>query len=643
MDIHQLFSVKKLIAFIAFTAVSCTDYAQTPPIQILPEPVETKLGDGNFILKDGFSISYSHDSIARTANWLKEKLQIPTGFTFTSGLGSAGNIILKIVKPEGLNINIESYKLEVTNSVVNIEANTKNGLFYGVQTLLQLLPAEIEKKKMLNANWVIPCVRISDYPRFAWRGMMLDVSRHFFTKDEVKKYIEEIARYKFNTFHWHLTDDNGWRIEIKSLPKLTSVGAWRVPRYGSYNNIERKPPYPGEAATSGGFYTHDDIREVVAFAKNLHVQVIPEIDIPGHCMAAIAAYPELCCTKDTNIKVNPGTKFSDWFGSGMFKMHVDNSLNPADEKVYQFLDKVFTEVAQLFPAQYIHVGGDECYKGFWAKDDGCKALMEKLNIRHVEDLQGYFMNRVKDIIKKKGKKVIGWDEVMEGGMSNEATIMLWRGWMVKDIVPKIKKGGYKVIMSPTQTNYFDYVQGERTIEPPVYANLRLKDAYKFDPTPEGLDDKMVLGGQANLWTEQVQNIRHVEYMTFPRAWATSEILWSPKGTNQNWEKFIGKVETHFKRQEIAGVKVAYSIYDAIVTFKKEKGNLYAELSSEVPGVEIYYTIDESMPDNFSVLYKTPVLIPNDAAITLRVQTYRNGKPNGHLITIGPDIIKEKRK
>jgi hexosaminidase len=360
-------------------------------------------------------------------------------------------------------------------------------------------------------------------------------------------------------------------------------------------------------------------------------------------MAAIAAYPEISCTKDTNIKVNPGTKFSDWYGGGLYRMHVDNSLNPSDEKVYQFLDKVFTEVAQLFPASYIHVGGDECYKGFWAKDDGCKALMEKLNTRHVEDLQGYFMNRVKDIIKKKGKKVIGWDEVMEGGMSNEATIMFWRGWLAKDIVPKIKKGGYKVIMSPTNTNYFDYFQGDRTIEPTVYANLRLKDAYKFDPAPEGLDDKMVLGGQSNLWTEQVQNFRHAEYMTFPRAWATSEILWSPKGTNQNWEKFLGKVENHFKRQESAGIKVAYSIYDAIVTFKKDKGNLFAELSSEVPGVDIYYSIDESMPDNYSPKYKEPVLIPPDAAITLRVQTFRNGKPNGHLITIGPEIIKEKRK
>jgi hexosaminidase len=362
-------------------------------------------------------------------------------------------------------------------------------------------------------------------------------------------------------------------------------------------------------------------------------------------MAAIAAYPELCCTKDTSIKVNPGSKFSDWFGNGTFRMNVDNSLNPSDEKVYQFLDKVFTEVAQLFPAPYIHVGGDECYKGYWQKDPGCIALMEKLNIRHVEDLQGYFMNRVKDIIKAKGKKVIGWDEVMEGGMSNEATLMFWRGFYAKDILPKAQKGGYKIIMSPTTTNYFDYFQGERTIEPPVYANLRLKDVYTFEPVPAGMKEENILGGQANLWTENIQNFRHAQYMTFPRAWAISEILWVPKEKKKAWKEFVKAIEYQAVTAEKRGVKVAKSIYDPVVTYKKENGRLFVELASELPGVDLYYTLDESMPDRFSTLYKagTPIVIPAEGAITLRIQAYRNGQPSGHFITIGSEFLKGKMK
>jgi len=636
--------IKSLATVLLLILCACSDFAQTPPrIQILPQPVELKAKEGAFILKNGLSVAYSTDSLSASASWLKEKIATPTGFSFELKSGKSGDILIRINEVKDPKIGIEGYVLEVDPEKIEIRANAVTGIFYGMQTLLQLLPAEIEKKTKSNLNWSIPAVSIVDYPRFAWRGMMLDVSRHFFTKDEVKRYISEIAAYKFNTFHWHLTDDNGWRIEIKSLPKLTSVGAWRVPRFGAYNSIERKPPMPGEAATYGGFYTHEDIREVVAFAKNLGVKVIPEIDIPGHCLAAIAAYPEISCMKDTNTKVNPGSKFSDWYGNSTFKMHVDNSLNPSDEEVYQFLDKIFTEVALLFPAPYIHVGGDECYKGYWKKDPNCKALMEKLKTRHVEDLQGYFMNRVKDIIQKKGKKVIGWDEVMEGGMSNDATIMFWRAFHGPDVLAMAKKGGYKVIMSPTSTNYFDYFQGDRTIEPAVYANLRLEDVYKFDPTPEGLDDKMVLGGQSNVWTEQIQNFRHVEYMTFPRAWATAEILWSPKGVNKDWNRFVGKVEKHILRAEAAGIKVSHAIYDPVVQFKKEKGALLIDLSSEVPGIDIFYTIDESMPDNFSSKYKEPVLIPAEGAITMRIQAYRNGQPIGHLITLGTELLKGKMK
>ena len=283
----------------------------------------------------------------------------------------------------------------------------------------------------------------TDYPRFGWRGLMLDVSRNFFSKEDVKQYIDQMARFKYNTFHWHLTDDNGWRIEIKSLPKLTEVGAWRVPRYGQFS--ERAKPNPGEKATVGGFYTQEDIKEIIQYAADRNITIVPEVDVPGHSMAAIAAYPELSCTKDPNTKVNPGSSFSEWYGDGKFKMLLDNTLNPSDEKVYEFLDKVFTEIAALFPNPYIHVGGDECYKGFWTEDPGCQALMKKMNMKKPEELQSYFMKRVETILKSKGKKLIGWDEILEGGLAPEATVMSWRG--IKGGIEAAKLG-HDVVMTP---------------------------------------------------------------------------------------------------------------------------------------------------------------------------------------------------
>ena len=325
-----------------------------------------------------------------------------------------------------------------------ITANKPAGLFYGVQSLLQLLPKEVESKALAKVKWTVPGVKITDYPRFVWRGMMLDVSRNFFTKEEVKKYIDQISRFKYNTLHLHLTDDNGWRIEIKSLPKLTEVGAWRVHRAGHFG--DREKPKPGEAATDGGFYTQADMKEIIKYAQDHFVTIIPEIDVPGHSMAAVASYPELSCTKNPDTKVDPGTPFSEWYGNGTFKMLVDNTLNPSDEKVYQFLDKVFTELAAIFPNPYIHVGGDECYKGYWQQDPGCQALMKKLKIRHLEELQGYFMNRVEEILKAKGKKLLGWDEILEGGISPEATVMSWRS--LKGGI-EASQMGHDVIMTPS--------------------------------------------------------------------------------------------------------------------------------------------------------------------------------------------------
>ncbi|MBN8822501.1 MULTISPECIES: family 20 glycosylhydrolase [unclassified Spirosoma] len=607
-------------------------YAQTP-IHLIPQPVSVQPQTGLFALTKTTSIEYNQADARVVADMLSQRLNKPTGYALAAKQGKAGKIQLNLNATPNTQLGDEGYMLDASSKGVVITANRPAGLFYGMQTLTQLLPKEIESKTAVSKTWSLPAVKITDYPRFGWRGIMLDVSRNFFTKEEVKQYIDQLAKLKFNTLHWHLTDDNGWRIEIKSLPKLTQVGAWRVARAGHFG--DRAEPKPGEPTPVGGFYSQDDIREVVAYAQARNVTIVPEIDVPGHSMAALAAYPELSCTKQ-QVSVNPGTPFSEWYGNGTFKMKVENTLNPSDENVYAFLDKVFTEVAALFPNPYIHVGGDECYKGYWANDPGCQALMKQLNIRHVEDLQGYFMNRVEKILTAKGKKLLGWDEILEGGISPGATVMSWRG--IKGGI-EAAQAGHNVVMTPTTFAYLDYTQGDPAVDPPIYASLRAEKCYSFDPVPDGVDAKYILGGQGNLWTEQIPTLRYAEYMTYPRGWALSEVFWSPKAV-KNWANFVERMETHFERADAAQINYSKAIYDAIVRTSMKDGKLRLELAGEAPNLDIYYTIDDTMPDQFSTKYTQPIDLP-DGPITLRVVTYRAGKPIGHLITLTRDALQRR--
>lgn len=623
-----------MLTLVLTLALLSGGYAQHTPLALIPQPVEIQQLPGSFALTKATIISFNKPEGKAVTDLLLQKLNTSTGFAFKAQQSTKGHILLNLNDTPNTRLGKEGYTLQSTPKGVTITANEPAGLFYGMQTLLQLLPKEIESKTVVKANWTVPAVTITDYPRFGWRGIMLDVSRHFFSKEDVKIYIDQLARLKYNTFHWHLTDDNGWRIEIKSLPKLTQVGAWRVDRAGHFG--ERAKPKPGEPTPYGGFYTQDDIREIIQFAQARNVTIVPEIDIPGHSMAILAAYPELSCTKDPSVMVNPGTAFSEWYGNGTFKMLVENTLNPSDEKVYEFLDKVFTEVAALFPNPYIHVGGDECYKGYWAQDPGCQALMKKLNIRHVEDLQGYFMGRVEKILDAKGKKLLGWDEILEGGISPKATVMSWRG--IKGGIEAAQMG-HDVVMTPTTFAYLDYNQGENTVDPPIYAGLRMKKSYSFEPVPDGVDAKYILGGQGNLWTEQIPTRRYAEYMTYPRGWALAEVFWSPK-TAKNWENFVQRVETHFERADVADINYSKAIYDAIVRTTVKDDKLTLILESEVPGLDIYYTIDDTMPDHHSTKYTQPVELP-DGPINLRVITYRNGKPIGHLITLKRDDLRRR--
>lgn len=615
--------------------------AQNAP-SLIPVPVSLKSGNGSFVLTGStvISIPANQEEVKKIVTYFVSKTQPATGFNFKINESSASQgIQLVLNRKANDEIGTEGYNLESTPENVTISANTPAGLFYGVQTLLQLLPKEIEGNTLAsNVEWKIPAVSITDYPRFGWRGIMLDVSRHFFPKEYIKEYIDQLARYKYNRFHWHLTDDEGWRLEIKSLPKLTEVGAWRVPRSGAWGNHEA--PKPGEKATDGGFYTQEDVKEIIQYAKDRYIEILPEIDVPGHSMAAIAAYPELSVTNDTSITVNPGSKFSTWYGNGKFVMHIDNTLNPSEEIVYQFLDKVFTEVAALFPYEYIHMGGDECYKGYWEKDPGCQALMKKMKMKDVVELQSYFSKRVSDIIKSKGKKVIGWDEILEGGLPKGAAVMSWRG----------TKGGIeaahqkaKVVMSPAPTLYLDMVQGENSVEAPVYSKSRLTDVYSFDPIPEGIDSTLILGGQGNLWTEQIQTSPQIEYMTYPRAFAISEIFWSPK-PKKDWNSFTERVETHFDRFDEAKINYARSMYDPDVKVSKNKeGRLVVELVPEIEGLDMYYTIDNTIPNQYYSKYEAPVVFPKEGVEQFRVITYKDGKPVGRLISIETKDLEKRVK
>jgi hexosaminidase len=628
--------MKKNLFLLAFILSTMNLMAQD--ISIIPQPVEMQRQTGVFALKSTMAIAVKNNDAAseRVGSFFANKIARATGMLLPTSWGIKNKereINFFINTTPNPVIGNEGYTLDVTPKKVILTANTEGGLFYGVQTLLQLLPKDIGNQSLTSAKWEIPCVKIVDYPRFPWRGLMLDVSRHFFPKEDVKRYIDNMAKFKYNTFHWHLTDDQGWRIEIKSLPKLTEVGAFRVPRFGKWGQLDASKE--GEKATDGGFYTQEDIKEIVAYAAERHITVLPEIDVPGHSMAAIAAYPEMCCTKDPKITVSPGHKFSEWYGNGKFKMLIDNSLDPSNEDVYTFLDKIFGEVATLFPHPYIHIGGDECYHGYWAKDSNCVALMQKEGLKNTEELQSYFIKRLEKILKKHGKKLIGWDEILEGGLAPEASVMSWRGY--EGGIAAAKQGHY-VVMSPNDYVYIDLLQGEKAAEPDAtdYKKVTLRKAYDFEPVPDSIDAKYILGGQANLWTEKVPTMRHAEYMTYPRAWALSDVYWSPKGS-KNWDNFVVRMEKQMERADVADMNYARSAFDAVVKTTLKDGKLMADITTEIAGLDIYYTLNETTPDKWTPQYKTPFEVP-EGPVSLKVITYRGGKPVGKMVVLPRETL-----
>lgn len=526
--------IKKIVFLVVLFANTVFSQNQLP---LIPQPTNLIVSEGTFLLSNSTIIQTPADANSFETKFLKDYLLAQYGLKLKSTVDyvkSPTMISLTLRIPDTTDFDRESYTLDITKNKITIEAADNQGLFYGIQTLLQLLP--VEKNKQL----AIPCLRIWDKPKFKWRGMHLDVCRHFFPVSFVKKYIDYIAMYKMNTFHWHLTDDQGWRIEIKKYPKLTAIGAWRTgSMIGHYNDQKY------DTVRYGGFYTQEEIKEIVAYAGERHITVVPEIEMPGHAQAALAAYPELSCTG------GPFEVSRQW---GI----LEDVFCPK-EQTFEFLENVLTEVIALFPSQYIHIGGDECPKTRWKNCPHCQALMKEQGLKNEHELQSYFIRHMEQFVNSKGRKIIGWDEILEGGLAPNAAVMSWQG-IDGGIAAASQQ--HDVVMTPASYCYFDQYQGNPAMEPlAIGGNITVEKVYSFHPVPDPLseaDGRHILGAQGNVWTEYMADAKHVEYMIFPRMAALAEVVW---GTSNpaDYNGFEKRLRQHFSLLDKLGVNYSKAI------------------------------------------------------------------------------------
>jgi hexosaminidase len=515
------------------------------PLALVPQPLRISVDSEKFTVNADTTILVDKDSpdAANVGNQLAERLSRGTGLRLrvspTEVAKASGNTIFLTTKNVNAELGPEGYTLQVAPEGVTISASAGPGLFYGMQTLLQLLPPQVFGSDKTKASEAvsIPAVRIEDRPRFRWRGLMLDVSRHFFSKDEVKNFIDLLAQQKMNVFHWHLVDGRGWRIEIKHYPKLTQVGAWR--KDIGYGFDPKDGTAWGADERYGGFYTQDDVRDIVAYAKQRYVTIVPEIEMPGHSAAALAAYPEYSCTGGPNGIEGDGGPFVNEYCAG-------------NDGTFKFLENILSEVMDLFPSECIHIGGDEVDKTRWKNCPKCQARMRANGLKNENELQSYFIRRIEKLINANGRTLIGWDEILEGGLAPNATVMSWRG--IQGGITAAE-AGHNVVMTPVDYCYFDYHQAKTGEPNAVGAFLPLQKVYAFEPVPAGLNAdkaKHVLGADGNLWTEMVPNYSRAQYMTYPRACAMAEVTWSDP-TRKNWNDFCERLGTHFQRLEAQGV------------------------------------------------------------------------------------------
>jgi hexosaminidase len=596
---------------LAATCVTGPIGSKTTGSSVVPAPLSLEARPGTFTLGPSASIVVPEDqpAVLPVASALRDLLSRSAGVepgidVSSESPAAAGSITLRL-EDLGARLGNEGYLLDVESESVSIRAAAPAGLFYGIQTLRQLLP--VFKGKAAGApesgTLTLPCVSVEDQPRFPWRGGHLDCSRHFFPKEFVKRWIDILARHKLNVFHWHLTDDQGWRIEIKKYPRLTEVGAWRVDREDKHWNA-REPQQPGEDATYGGFYTQDDVREVVAYAAARYITVVPEIEMPGHAKAALTAYPELSCTGGP-FTVPPGGYWP-----------ITDVFCPGKEATFDFLEDVLAEVVELFPGPFVHIGGDEVDKAEWERCPDCQARIKAEGLEDEKELQSYFVRRIEKVLNAMGKRLVGWDEILEGGLAPQATVMSWRG---TDGGIEAAKAGHDVVMTPTSHCYFDYYQGDPAHEPlAIGGYLPLSMVYTFEPVPEVLTEaeaSHILGGQANLWTEYIPHGDHAEYMALPRLAALAEAVWSPK-ERRDWDDFAVRLGGLFARYEADGLNYARSAYLVAIEAAARPASKRVELtlSAEIPGLDVRYTTNGADPGPSSKRYRRPFILKKTSEV-----------------------------
>lgn len=568
---------------------------------IIPRPASLIPQDGQFSLIEKTHIRVHHEakSFQSVADYLSEILkQVEYSSPTKDNKTGREHPILFEFDPDIQ--DEEAYELSVSPDRVLITASHPHGAFYAVQTLRQLL----------NMG-KIPAVEIKDSPRFPYRGMHLDVARHFFDIEAVKRYIDQMAYHKLNRFHWHLTEDQGWRIEIKKYPKLTETGAFRNGTLiGHYND----QPHRFDGKRYGGFYTQEEIREVVTYAAARFITIVPEIEMPGHAQAAIAAYPELGCT---------GQQLEVWQLWGVSQ----NVFCPTEE-TFAFLEDVLKEVIDLFPGKYIHIGGDECPKKQWKESAFCQELMKQEGLADEHELQSYFIKRIEGFVNSKGRQLIGWDEILEGGLAPNAAVMSWRGTQGGI---EAAEAGHDVVMTPTSHCYLDYYQSDHPEEPLAIGGLiPLEKVYSYEPIPDQLAaeaHKHILGAQVNLWTEYIPTVNHLDYMVFPRLCAMAEVVWSPAEI-RDFDDFVRRLAPHIERLQAMGFNSANHLYEIKSGIQADKGKVNVTLNIHAKDGEIHYTLDGSEPGPASPLYTNPLEI--DSSSIIRAQAFRENEAQGRV-------------
>jgi len=580
-------------------------------ISIIPQPETIKVLNGHFKINADTKLLVDDNDFLPVANYLLEQIQLKSNIQIeiiSDKVVPTDNCICLIKENSDAISDEEAYQMDVNGSNIVIKASHAKGIFWGVQSLFQLFPIETNNTLGELKEIIIPAVQITDKPRFSYRGMHLDVCRHIFPLDFIKQYIDLLAMYKFNTFHWHLTEDQGWRIEIKRYPKLAEIAAWRDSTLiGSYGD----KPHKWDGKRYGGYYMQEEVKEIVKYAADRNITIIPEIELPGHSLAALAAYPELACTD------GPFRPATLW---GVF----EDVYCPKDE-TFEFLEGVLTEVMELFPSEYIHIGGDECPKIRWKNCADCQQLMRNEGLQNEHELQSYFIRRIEKFLNKNGRKLIGWDEILEGGLSPNATVMSWRG--IEGGIAAAKQG-HDAIMTPGSHCYFDHYQANPDFEPLAIGGFTtLKKVYSYEPIPEELnaqEAKHILGSQANVWTEYIPSAEQVEYMILPRMLALAEVNWSQKDA-RNWDNFREKINAHFRRFDLMGLNYSRGSWKVDINLIKSGSQKQFKLAleTEQPGHPVYYTLDNSAPTTNSHLYTAPFEIENST--TIKAAVFNKGK------------------